>query len=265
MMTKKYLVASFLALSLVALSPLSAFGAGSAFITLSPSSGSYKIGQTFNVNVLVNPGSDKIDTVRTKLNYSADVLEIKSFTVASAFSYQAGANSFDNNAGTFSWGAGIPGGTSSPITFGTIVFQVKKEGAEQVSVANDSMILSAGENKFNGQAASASFSLLAAVTSGGEAQQKPPVKNVQPAPVQNTQQPAQQATESSNLNNSVESQIITKPSPQSFLGSMAGAISLGTAIRLGSIILAILIIVGMGTLIYKTRKNFVTVFRKIKK
>jgi hypothetical protein len=263
MMTNKYLATILASLSLAVLLPVSALASGSASLNLSPSSGSYKAGQTFNVNIMVNPGSDKVDTVRTKLSFSTDVLEIKNFSVGSAFTYQAGANSFDNKTGTFSWGAGIPGGTTSSANFGTITFLVKSQGTGLVSISNDSLALSAGENKFNGQGASAEFSLLAAAVAG--APPKATAKNTTPVSTDNTQQVVQQSSESTATGSPVESQIITKPSPQSFVASMVGAISLGTAIRLSSVILIMLIIIGMGILIYRMRKDVSSVFRRIKK
>jgi hypothetical protein len=262
MMKKTYLTI-LSSLSLAVLLPVSALASGSASLDLSPSSGSYRAGQTFNVNILADPGSERIDTVRAKLTFSPDVLEIKNFSVGSTFSYQAGANSFDNNEGTFSWGAGTPGGTTVSTTFGIITFLVKNEGTGVVSISNDSLALSAGENKFNGQGVSAEFSLLAAAVAS--APPKATAKNTTPVLAENTQQIVQQSSESTAGGNQVESQIITKPSPQSFVAAMVGAISLGTAIRLGSVALIILIIIAMGMLLYRTRKDVSGVFKRIKK
>ncbi len=134
-----------------------------ATFTLSPPAGSYQVGQDFNVNVYVNSDTG-FDTVRANLKYSADTLEVKSFSRNTSFSFPSGENGFDNQAGIISYGAGIPGGTTSGSNFGTITFRVKSPGQGSVQLNNDSMILAEGENKYDGKPSSALFSLTPPAT-----------------------------------------------------------------------------------------------------
>lgn len=230
-------VISLLILSIVPIYFVAA--TGSAAINLSPTAGSYKVGQTFNLNISVDPGTEKIDTVRANLTYPADLIEIKSFATSPAFSYQAGSNGFNNTAGTFSWGAGTPGGIKSSGSFGTIVFTVKKAGSAQISLSNTSLALSAGENKFNGLLASASYTLTAPV-----AAPKTSAKKVQPTKPVVSPQPAQDTS-------AVVTQIETKTQPQNFVASLINSISFITAMRALAIFGVILIVALLGFTFYK--------------
>lgn len=223
-------VSATILLSLTFLSAGSAFAAGSASITLSPLSGSYKAGQTFNMNISVNPGSDKVDMVRAKITFPADLLMIKNFSTSPTFSYQAGSNGFDNAAGTFSWGAGTPGGITAPSNFGTITFSVKKAGPAQISVSNGSLALSSGVDKFNGQLSSASITLLAAAAA--------------PKPKESTVTPPAETP-------AVETQIIPNQQSQGFVAALMNALSLATAIRILAFAAVLLVLLFLGFTIYK--------------
>jgi len=135
------------------------FAVGKANLTLSPASGEYQVGKTFNVSIVANTNEEKIDTVRAKVNFHADKLEITKFDFGPLYSYPAGGNTYDNNAGTLSQGAGHPGGTTQSGTFGTITFKVKAPGKAIVTVSSDSLMISAGKNKFTGKSFSASYNL----------------------------------------------------------------------------------------------------------
>src|SRR3989344_5375731 len=60
--------------------PLGALAATS--LSLSQTSGSNTEGQNFSVTINVSPQSDTLYTVKTKLNYPTDLLEVVSFTQA---------------------------------------------------------------------------------------------------------------------------------------------------------------------------------------
>lgn len=150
-----------------------------ATFTFSPPNGSYQVGQDFNVNVYVD-SREGFDTVRANLKFSADNLEIKNFTRNSSFSFPSGENGHNNQTGTFSYGAGIPGGISQGSTFGTITFRAKSPGQATLEINGDSLILSDGENKFDGKNSTALFSLTSAATPtpSSPATPKPQVKAV---------------------------------------------------------------------------------------
>lgn len=213
MQTKKIFIALiFLA---AAATPLATRAAADASITLLPQSGNFKPGQTFNVSIIVSPGSEKIDMVRAKLNFTAGILEIKNFSTSQAFGYQAGANGYDNSAGTFSWGAGAAGGVGSQTVFGTITFKALRQGQVQVSVDRNSLALSSGENVFNGVLNSASFSSVAAAIPT-PAVKKAPAKSPVATPVTN-----QQIIETP-LTTPIDSQIFVSDKPKTFTASLLG-------------------------------------------
>jgi hypothetical protein len=137
------------------------FAMGKADLTLSPASGEHQVGETFNVSIAANANEETVDTVRAKVNFPADKLEIANFTFGDIYSYPAGGNAYDNNAGTLSQGAGHPGGTTQSGTFGTIVFKAKAIGKATVTISSDSLMISAGEDKFTGKSFSASYNLTA--------------------------------------------------------------------------------------------------------
>lgn len=218
----------------------SSLASGPSFLRISPESGSYNVGDKFSVVISVDPAGQKIDTVRVKLTYPADLLEINNFTVSPSFTFQAGSSGFDNKAGNFSWGAGLAGGTSSSITFGTVNFTVLKTGEAQISINGDSMILSAGEDKFNGQAQLANFDL----------EPSQDIKLIQEASsVKQASAKGAQILESQDktdviLNdNEVEKKIITTEKPKDLASSIFGILPFRSVavLWLASLILAALI------------------------
>lgn len=180
----------FSILGLAAFIPLAASAAGSASLTISPPSASYKVGQTFSATISANPNNGNLDTVRLNIKFSANQLEVQNFSLNPTFGFTAGGNGFDNTNGTLTWGAGIAGGTDKGTIFGTINFKVKGTGQAQVTISPDSLVLFDGQNVFDGKSASALYSLAAAVIAP-----VPPVQTPQPAPKkQIAPQPAQTVT-----------------------------------------------------------------------
>jgi hypothetical protein len=217
--------------------------AGTASINISPQSGSYKEGKTFPLTISIDPVGGKIDTVRAKLVFSPDLLRIKSFSTSPSFSFQTGSNGFDNNAGTFSWGAGIAGGTSSPAVFGTVIFEVLKQGDAKVSVERSSMVLASGEDKFNGITSSANFALL----------QKPepqPVNtktDIQPNPLENKVGQAD--------NNSVETKIVTTEKPKDSPASLLGILPFRSVVLLWFAALILLALISLFVILQRDNQK----------
>ena len=244
----KYLTSFAVLLALMLAPAYIVFGAGSAGISLSPQAGTYKVGQTLNLIVTVNPGTEKIDMVRAKLTYPADLLQMQSFTTGSAFGFQAGGNGFDNTAGTLSWGAGAAGGITSTSKFGTAVFKVLKTGDAKISVTSDSLALSAGENKFNGQLSSSAFSLLAsAPLATQKANNKTTVKPT------TTTQP--EVTQSASENNIVDTQIAQNLQPNNFMASLANQFSLSFLAKATAIIVALILILLFGNYVLQNKNK----------
>ena len=250
-MAKKLFLASLMVLcATFSLPVLSKADGGPAVISLSPSSGSYKVGGTFNMVIYVDPGGGAMDTVRAKLSYPANLLQVQNFALNSIFSYQAGASSFDNTAGTFSWGAGIPGGVKTASNFGTITFKVIKDGPAQVSVNSSSMVLSGGQNVFNGKVNSASFTFLPAVVA------KKPVTTNKNLAVKKASAEIPAPAVTTDTTPAVTTQIIPEVRSQDTVGSLLNAFPLFlTTIKWWAILLALLGIAILGTILYKAREK----------
>ena len=137
------------------------FAMGKADLTFSPASGEHQIGETFIVSIMANTNEETVDTVRALATFPKDMLEVIDFTFGEIYSMPAGGNKYDNEAGTLSYGAGHPGGTSQSGVFGNITFKVKAVGKATVTISSDSKMISAGEDKFTGKSFSASYNLIA--------------------------------------------------------------------------------------------------------
>ena len=165
---------------------LTADAAGTASLSFSPSGGNYKVGDKFTVSIFANSSGGQVDTVRANVRFSSDLVEVQSFSMSSSFTLSSGGNSIDNNSGSLSYGGGIPGGTTSSRTlFGTANFRVKKAGQLNLTLSSDSLVLSDGENIFDGKSPSAVFTFAEPV----------PVNNPVQAPNPVTVQPDQAATQ----------------------------------------------------------------------
>jgi hypothetical protein len=158
-----------------------------ASLSVSPPQGVYKVGDTFNVSIFTNPEGGSFDTVRAKINFSQDVLEVQKFSLSSSFTHQSGGNTLGTESGQFSWGAGVAGGTSESTVFGTISFKAKKPGEATISVNSDSLVLSDGENTFDGKQVLAVYDVVTAPSPAPVQKQPKPVEKTQPAPVQPSQ------------------------------------------------------------------------------
>ncbi len=146
---------------------------GNAALYFSEASETHKVGQSFVLDVNVNPYGNAIDTIRVNLHFDPAYLEIKSVSRNAAYSYSAGGNVLDNNHGYFSYGSGMPNGSNQINKFLSLTFVVKKTGTTQVSIDPDSLLLSDGVNEFNGQGSSAALKFIPADPVKTDPQKKP--------------------------------------------------------------------------------------------
>ena len=158
------------------------FAMGKADLALSPGSGEHQIGKTFNVSIMANANEETVDTIRALASFPKDRLEVVDFSFGSLYSMPAGGNKYDNEAGTLSYGAGHPGGTSQSVVFGTITFKVKAIGKATVTISSDSQMIFMGEDKFTGKSSSASYILIA----------PPPPPPSPPPPVKEKEEPKEE-------------------------------------------------------------------------
>ncbi len=111
--------------------------------SLSPVNVNVTEGQNFSVVIAVDPQDVKNYTVKVELEYPADLVEAKSFTLGSDWMAlsQSGYDLIDNTNGVLVKTAGYPGGLSSAATFGTVSFLAKKAGDGIIKIASDSIVL----------------------------------------------------------------------------------------------------------------------------
>ena len=117
----------------------------STALSLSPTSINITQGQNFNQVITINPQGVKNYTVKVELQYPADLLEVKTFTLANNWMAlsQQGYDLIDNENGLLIKTAGYTGGISEPITFGTISFSAKQTGNGVIKVGDNSFVLDA--------------------------------------------------------------------------------------------------------------------------
>ena len=119
--------------------------AASGTISLSPATKNVTPGQLVSVTVTANPGVGSAYTVKAKIAYPANLLEVQSFTFSSGWLplSQSGYDLIDNANGVLIKTAGYAGGLSAPKSLGTIVFKVKAAGTAAITVSSGSMLLDA--------------------------------------------------------------------------------------------------------------------------
>lgn len=102
--------------------------AWAASLSLSPSSGTFQVGQNFSVNVYVGSEDQAVNTVVAGLRFSPESLEVKSVTLGGSFiNLWIHQPSFNNAKGeiSFEGGAFTPGYTGKAGKVATINFRVK--------------------------------------------------------------------------------------------------------------------------------------------
>ncbi len=111
-------------------------------VTLSPKSGSFVEGSTFDVSILLNTKSAVINSLELRLNFDRDKLEIvKPIGGQSIVGVWVEPPRFDNSRGTASYVGVITNGikTESGL-IGTITFKAKKTGRASVSIEGGSRV-----------------------------------------------------------------------------------------------------------------------------
>ena len=132
---------SLLKLSSIAVLALVATVAQAATINLSPVTVAVTEGNSITLAVSVDPGSDKLYTVKAALSYPADMLEATSFTFSNGLLSlsQPGYDSMGN--GMVIKTAGVSGGFTAARPFGTVTFLAKKSGTAIIAVQSTSLAL----------------------------------------------------------------------------------------------------------------------------
>jgi len=115
-----------------------------ASLYLSPYSGTFFVGNTFDISIFVNTEENNINAVEVNLNFPPDLLQVTSPTANFSFiSIWADQPSYSNKDGTISFKGGVPnpGIKTSAGLVSTITFRAKAPGTAKISFLDSSKIL----------------------------------------------------------------------------------------------------------------------------
>lgn len=116
----------------------------SASLYLSPYSGTFYVGSTFDVSIFVNTEENNINAVEVSLSFPPELLQVTSPTASFSFiSIWADQPSYSNKDGTISFKGGVPnpGIKTSAGLVSTITFRAKSPGVAKISFSDSSKIL----------------------------------------------------------------------------------------------------------------------------
>lgn len=117
--------------------------ASAANFSISPTSGTYTVGSTFDVSVLVDTKGQEINAVQVNLSFPADKLQLVSpSTGSSIISIYTTPPKYDNSTGRIEIIGGIPNGINVPSGLVTkLTFRVKGIGTASLRFNGESQVL----------------------------------------------------------------------------------------------------------------------------
>lgn len=140
---KNVYFALWVAVFILALFVLSFSPAAAATLSLSPSSGTFTVGSTFDVGVFLNSEGKAVNAVSVNLQFPPDKLQLTSpVSGRSIVSLWASPPRFDNQRGTVILEGLIPGGINTAnglVT--TLTFRVRAPGPVLIKFLDDSAVL----------------------------------------------------------------------------------------------------------------------------
>ncbi|GEM_PF-6368844 len=160
--------------------------ADAATLSLSPSSGTYTIGKTFSVKVLVSSGGQSINAVAGQLTFSANTLLLTSISKGSLVNLWAKDPSYSNTPGSASFQGVILSGYNGTGTVVTLNFKARAAGTGTVSFSggSSSVLLNNGQGtNVLSSTSGASFSIEQAAPTKPVAPPVVPVQPIVPIPV----------------------------------------------------------------------------------
>lgn len=136
---------SFLVLSGLLFSALTALAVGQAALFLNPGSGSFLVGSTFNVSVVLDTKGASVNTVEVELLFPADKIQLAnpSLEGQSIIQLWTAPPSFSNREGRIYFVGGIPspGIVTSQGVVLTLTFRVVAPGSGQISFGKNISVL----------------------------------------------------------------------------------------------------------------------------
>ncbi len=115
-----------------------------ASLYLSPSSGTFKVGSTFDVSIFVNTGGESINAVEVNLKFDPKKVQITTPSTGKSFvSVWISQPTFSNIRGTASFRGGVPspGINTSSALVSTVTFRTISPGDTAISIERSSRVL----------------------------------------------------------------------------------------------------------------------------
>lgn len=118
--------------------------AAGASLLFSPNSGSYYVGSTVDVALLLNTNSQAVNAIRADITFPADKLQVVNPSASTSFiKIWISQPSYSNTSGTLSFQGGLPspGITTSNGIISTVTFRVVAPGPIQLTYKDSSQVL----------------------------------------------------------------------------------------------------------------------------
>ena len=117
--------------------------AHAATLSLSPSTGTFSVGSTFDVSIFMDTNGKSVNALSVALQFPPDMLQVVSPSLGqSVIGVWTSAPKFDNVSGKISLQGGIPGGiTASDALISTVTFRIKSVGSAIIKFLDSSKVL----------------------------------------------------------------------------------------------------------------------------
>ena len=117
--------------------------ADTATLYISPKSGTFFMGSTFNVSVYINTKGEEVNTIDVDLKFPPDIIQVTSPLSGESFVSQwLSPPTYSNATGKISFRGGMPGGiTTSAGLISTITFRAKMPGRANIEFLDSSKVL----------------------------------------------------------------------------------------------------------------------------
>src|SRR3989344_305677 len=115
-----------------------------ASLSLSPTSGTFTVGSTFTVSIILNTGGQSVNAIEANLEFPPDKLQVVSPLIGTSIvGIWTNQPQFDNQKGILHFQGGIPdpGITASRGVVATITFRVKSVGTALIKFGSNSKVL----------------------------------------------------------------------------------------------------------------------------
>jgi hypothetical protein len=112
-----------------------------ATLEFSPADGTYKVGDTISIKLMVDGGTTDVNAAEATVSYDKTHLSAKSVSKdGSVFTLWTQEPTISSSKGTISLGGGTPSAFSGKKTIATLVLKAEKEGTATLSISDGSVV-----------------------------------------------------------------------------------------------------------------------------